>query len=157
MEHHGSEDYQVHGVLHGGSEVPDWVKQTTTTTYELRNPIKAGIDILNKTEGVVVASPFYVNATEVLENETKSILWLQMPGAPWMTKKVEKMNWSCEVVVCYKLFSICDTCSPVWLSCIIVYLIGLLCLFVVLFHICVCSTIWKWHFQLLINFRQLLV
>lgn len=41
-----------------------------------------------------VGSRFWVNATEVLENETKRVLWLQMPEAArlnWMTMQVEKM------------------------------------------------------------------
>lgn len=56
--------------------------------------IKAAVDILNSTEGVEVGSRFWVNATEVLENETKRVLWLQMPEAArlnWMTMQVEKM------------------------------------------------------------------
>lgn len=57
--------------------------------------IKAAVDILNSTEGVEVGSRFWVNATEVLENETKRVLWLQMPEAArlnWMTMQVEKMS-----------------------------------------------------------------
>lgn len=46
---------------------------------KLRDSIKAVIDIINNMEVVEMASPFWVNSTEVLENETKRILWLQMP------------------------------------------------------------------------------
>lgn len=69
--------------------------QTTTPNDALRHSIKAASDILNNTEGVKMASPFWVNVTEVLKNETKRTLWLQMRQAtrlPWLIKQVDKMN-----------------------------------------------------------------
>lgn len=44
----------------------------------LSNSIKVAIDILNNNEGIEAASLFWVNATEILENETKGMLWLWM-------------------------------------------------------------------------------
>lgn len=70
-------------------------KSSMTSSGVLTDSIKAAIDILNNTEGIEVASPFWVSATEVLENETKRTLWLQMPESgrlPWMTKQVDKMT-----------------------------------------------------------------
>lgn len=57
--------------------------------------IKTAVEILNNMEGVEVASPFWINATEVLENETKRMFWLTMRKAArmsWMIKQVEKMS-----------------------------------------------------------------
>lgn len=43
-------------------------RKTTTPMDELLDLIKAAIDILNNTEDVEVASPFWLNAIEILEN-----------------------------------------------------------------------------------------
>lgn len=56
--------------------------------------IKIPIEILNQTEGVKVASLFWVNAMEVLENDAKRMRRLHMPEAVrlmLMRKKVDKM------------------------------------------------------------------
>lgn len=71
------------------------VDSETHTTDRLHATIKAAVDILSRTPGVEVGSPFWVNATEVLENETKRVLWLSMPEEArlnWITMQVEKMS-----------------------------------------------------------------
>lgn len=58
----------------------------------LCNSIKAAVDILINTKGVEVASPFRINAIEVLETDRKGMLWLTMLEAArltWMLKQVE--------------------------------------------------------------------
>lgn len=50
------------------------LKSSMTSSSMLTDSIKGVIDILNNTEGIEVASPFSVSATEVLENETKRTL-----------------------------------------------------------------------------------
>lgn len=77
-------------VLYRGGQIPDWVEDNDNPPDELQGSIKAIVDIRNNTKGVEVASPFWVNATGVLE--TKRILWLQMQEAarlPWMIKQVD--------------------------------------------------------------------
>lgn len=53
-------------------------RKETNPTNKLWDSIKATIDMLNSTEGVEMASAFWFNATEVLENETMHMLWLAM-------------------------------------------------------------------------------
>lgn len=56
---------------------------------------EGSIEILNHTEGVEVAIPFWVNAMEVLVNDAKRTQWLQMPKVsclPWMMRQVDKLN-----------------------------------------------------------------
>lgn len=55
------------------------MRKVVTATKELLNSIKTTIYILDNTEGVEIATPYWVSATEVLENKTKSKLWLQTP------------------------------------------------------------------------------
>lgn len=65
------------------------LRMSVTPTYKLRESMKAIIESLNNMERVEVASPFWVNATEVLENNAKRMRWLQMPEAvclQWMTR-----------------------------------------------------------------------
>lgn len=50
----------------------------TTPVEEFHDSIKNYIDILNNMERIEVASPFWDNASEVLESKTKCTLWLQM-------------------------------------------------------------------------------
>lgn len=69
----------MHGIVYEDSEILDWVKGSATPNSKLPKSIKAAIEILNYTEGVEVASPFWVNAMEVLENDTKRMQWLKMP------------------------------------------------------------------------------
>lgn len=54
-------------------------KKETNATDGLCNSIKAAVEILNNTNRVEVGSPFWVNTTEVLENETNQMLRLTMP------------------------------------------------------------------------------
>lgn len=66
-----------------------------TPANELCNSTKVALDILKNTECVEVASPFWVNSIEVLENDTKHMLWLQMVEAArlsWMIEQVDKMT-----------------------------------------------------------------
>lgn len=50
----------MRGVLSGGGQVPDWVKKDDNTVDELRDSVKDAVDILNNTEAVEMASPFWV-------------------------------------------------------------------------------------------------
>lgn len=62
---------------------------------ESTDSVKMPIDILNNTEGVEVATPFWVSAVEVLKNESKETPWLKMPepaSLPWMHKQVDKIE-----------------------------------------------------------------
>lgn len=51
-------------------------RKMTTPQNDLWDSSKASIDILDNIEGVEVRLPFWVNATEVLKNKTKHMLWL---------------------------------------------------------------------------------
>lgn len=69
-------------------------RKETDFADELRDSVKAVVDILNNMEGVEITSPSWVNVTKVLGNETKRMLWLAMLEAarmPWMTKQLEKI------------------------------------------------------------------
>lgn len=47
-------------------------------------------------DGVEEASPYWVNAVEVLENDAKRMQWLLMQEAAhlsWMNRQIDKMNW----------------------------------------------------------------
>lgn len=63
--------------LHQGGPIPDRGEEATTPTDELHDSIKVAINILSNSEGVEVASPFWANATKVLENEIKRMLQLK--------------------------------------------------------------------------------
>lgn len=56
------------------------LRKAYTPAAELSESIKAAIDILNNMDGVEVESLFWVNAMEVLENDTKRMEWIQMPA-----------------------------------------------------------------------------
>lgn len=54
-------------------------RKTTTPIDELPDSIKPAVNVFNKTKGVQVASPFWVDMSKILENKTKCMIWLQIP------------------------------------------------------------------------------
>lgn len=55
MKHHEGGDHLVCRVLHGGGQVPDWVKEDDNPLDELPDSINPAIDVFNKEERVQVA------------------------------------------------------------------------------------------------------
>lgn len=67
------------GDVHRGGQTLIGSKSSMMSSGVMRDSIKDAVDILNNTKGVGVVSSFWVNAIEVLENETKHMLWLDIP------------------------------------------------------------------------------
>lgn len=97
------------------------LKENTRGTDQIKQS-KLLMQPLNNTEGIEVLT-VCGNATKVLDNETKAMLWLQMPEMerfPRMIKEVDKRNWLC-VVVIYNMFCLMKHILCLRLSCMCVY------------------------------------
>lgn len=110
------------GVLHQGGQIPDWLKEDDNPYQQVARFLRLLV-INSTTWRCCGAVTFLGHTTEVLENKTKRILWLQMPKAapmPWMIKQVEKMNWLCGVVVhynfCFIKLVLCVRLSYMWVT-----------------------------------------
>lgn len=79
----------------------------TTPVVKLSKSMNVMIDILNKAEGIQVATPFLVSTMEVLEYDSKYMQWLQMPEVgplPWMSRRIDKMKTDYVIAIVHFCF-----------------------------------------------------